>query len=96
MSGRSRRPPAAENAADRCATSYQAGGRRDPFLNLLGTRHRAARAPAKRGDGLAGLIVNEIAIRGVMQSGPALIAMIQGPDGKTTLFIRATSSWTAP
>ena len=61
---------------------YQPAGRRDPFLNVLATGAEPARAPAIRGDGIAGLMVNEIAIRGVMQSGKKLIAMIQGPDGK--------------
>jgi Tfp pilus assembly protein PilP len=60
---------------------YQPAGRRDPFLNLLGTGVTPP-VPSKRGEGVAGLMVNEIAVRGVMQSGAALIAMIQGPDGR--------------
>ena len=61
---------------------YQPGGRRDPFLNLLGTGVTPPATPVRRGDGTAGLLINEIAVRGVMQSGGAIIAMVQGPDGK--------------
>jgi Tfp pilus assembly protein PilP len=63
---------------------YQTGGRRDPFVSLLGVGE--TRAPLKRGEGLAALAVGEIAVRGVLQSrGGARFAMIQGPDKKTYL-----------
>jgi Tfp pilus assembly protein PilP len=62
--------------------TYQAGGRRDPFLNLLGTGSDQ-RPMGRRPDGLAGLSVGEIAVRGVMQSKGALVAMISGPDNRT-------------
>jgi Tfp pilus assembly protein PilP len=65
---------------------YQPAGRRDPFLNVLVTGTEPARTPAKRGDGIAGLMVNEVAIRGVMQSGKTMLAMIQGPDGKSHMI----------
>jgi Tfp pilus assembly protein PilP len=61
--------------------TYQADGRRDPFLNLMGTG--AEPTIAKRGDGPAGLMTGEISVRGVLQSRGALVAMIQGPDNKT-------------
>jgi type IV pilus assembly protein PilP len=61
--------------------SYQPDGRRDPFLNLVGTG--AEPKVAQRGEGPAGLMVGEISVRGVLQSRGALVAMIQGPDNKT-------------
>jgi Tfp pilus assembly protein PilP len=60
---------------------YQADGRRDPFLNLLGTGSDAA--PGVRNEGPAGLTVAEIAVSGILESHGALIAMVQGPDKKT-------------
>jgi Tfp pilus assembly protein PilP len=62
--------------------SYQPDGRRDPFLNLLGT---GADTPVsgKRGEGAAGLTVAEVTVSGVLESRGALIAMIQGPDKKS-------------
>ena len=37
----------------------------------------------KTGDGLTALLVNEISVRGVLQSKGSLIAMVQAPDKKT-------------
>lgn len=78
------RAPSAEPAAAAAAADsfvYEVDGRRDPFLNLLGTGTEAQ--PVVRGEGAAGLTLSEISVRGVMQSRGSLIAMIQGPDNKT-------------
>lgn len=62
--------------------TYQPDGRRDPFLNLLGTGNEPGKA-GKRNEGPAGLTVAEISVRGVLESRGSLIAMIEGPDKKT-------------
>ena len=62
--------------------NYQAEGRRDPFLNLLGTGPEP-RPAARRAEGPASLALAEISVRGVVQSRDALVAMISGPDNKT-------------
>jgi len=62
--------------------TYQADGRRDPFLNLLGAG-TDPRSTGKRSDGPAGLTVSEISVRGVLESHGSLIAMVEGPDKKT-------------
>jgi len=62
--------------------TYQIAGRRDPFLNPLGTGVEE-RPSGRRPDGVAGLGVAEIAVRGVLQSRGALVAMISGPDNRT-------------
>jgi Tfp pilus assembly protein PilP len=62
---------------------YNAEGRRDPFVNLLGTGAEPRAASAKRGEGAAGMMVSEISVRGVMESRGSLVAMVQGPDNKT-------------
>ena len=62
--------------------TYSSEGRRDPFLNLLGTGAEP-RSMGTRKEGPAGLSVGEISVSGVVQSRGALVAMIQGPDKKT-------------
>lgn len=74
-------PTQAEKPATESFT-YQADGRRDPFLNLLGTGPEP-RTVGRRSDGLAGLALGEITVRGIMQSRDALVAMVAGPDNKT-------------
>jgi len=69
-------PPAQE------AYSYRPDGRRDPFLNLIGTGSEKGLS-SRKGEGPTGMTVGEISVRGVMQSRGALVAMIQGPDNKT-------------
>jgi len=73
-------PPQAEKPPE--SFTYQADGRRDPFLNLLGTGPEP-RPVGRRSDGLAGLALGEITVRGIMQSRDALVAMVAGPDNKT-------------
>jgi Tfp pilus assembly protein PilP len=63
---------------------YESEGRRDPFLDLLGTGNDSGQP--QRGSGAAGLMLGEISVRGIMQSRGSLIAMIQGPDNKTYLI----------
>ncbi len=85
--GAAAQAPPAENAPAPPAASppenytYEPDGRRDPFLNLLGTGPEVPAGP--RGEGAAGLSVAEITVRGVVQSRGELLAMIQGPDNKT-------------
>lgn len=59
--------------------SYQAEGRRDPFLSLTANAVDT-RTPMTRAEGIAGLSVTDLSVRGVMQSRGSLIAMVQGPD----------------
>jgi len=63
--------------------SYSAQGRRDPFLNLLGTGVEPRGNAGKRGEGPAGMTTAEVSVRGILQSRGSLVAMITGPDGKT-------------
>ncbi len=62
--------------------TYDPAGRRDPFINLLGSGSDS-HAVSKKGEGPSGMTVAEISVRGVMQSRNGLIAMVQGPDNKT-------------
>ena len=76
-------PPAKPAAAAPPETyTYRPEGRRDPFLNLIGTG-TDAKVTSRKGEGPAGMSVGEITVRGIMQSRGSLVAMIQGPDNKT-------------
>jgi Tfp pilus assembly protein PilP len=76
-------PPPAPSQLE--SYTYEPGGRRDPFTNLLGIG-TGPRVQMMRGEGKAGLAVAELSVRGVMQNRGGFIAMVQGPDGKTFLI----------
>ena len=76
--------PGPERDAPPDTYAYDAAGRRDPFMTLLGTGTES-RLGASRADGAAGLTVGEVSVRGIIQSRGVLVAMVQGPDNKTYL-----------
>jgi len=88
-SGQEPARPAAPPQAGATATSayaYSPDGRRDPFVSLLRRGRETARRPdGKPLDGVRSLLVNEIALKGIMQSRADKIALVQGPDNKTYL-----------
>lgn len=67
-------PPPLENY------TYQPDGRRDPFLNLIGMG--TDRGTTVAGEGLAGIMVGDVSVRGVIESKGTLLALIQGPDNR--------------
>ncbi len=62
---------------------YSADGRRDPFVSLLGTGGDSKLPPKRTGEGLAAMRVEDVAVRGIVQSRERLVAMVQGPDNKS-------------
>jgi Tfp pilus assembly protein PilP len=68
------------------AYGYNPEGRRDPFVSLLRRGRETLRRPdGKVLDGVRSLLVNEIALKGILQSRGDNIALVQGPDNKTYL-----------
>ncbi|MEW6323204.1 MAG: pilus assembly protein PilP [Acidobacteriota bacterium] len=66
--------------------AYVAEGRRDPFVSLVGRgTAEGARRPGggPRVEGVAGLLINDVAVRGILRSGGSFLAMVTGPDGRT-------------
>jgi len=61
--------------------SYDPGGRRDPFVSLVarGTDLR----PDNRPQGLGGMLINDITVRGIFKSEERIVAMLQAPDNRT-------------
>ena len=62
--------------------SYDSEGRRDPFVSLL-ARGTNLLSDRERPDGLVGLSIKEVALRGVVLSGGAYLAVLEAPDNKT-------------
>ena len=86
-------PPAANDAAKTAPVtetaktetssdgySYDPGGRRDPFLTLIGPSNDLK---SKKGEGASGMAVAELSVRGVLETRGRLVAMVKGPDNKT-------------
>ncbi len=76
-------PPAAAASPAPDTYTYNAEGRRDPFVSLVA---RGTDKPTSRGlnaDGLASLSVADVSVRGVMQSRGGYVAILQGSDHKT-------------
>jgi|SRR5918995_1998053 Tfp pilus assembly protein PilP len=81
-------PPASPDAppAPPPNFTYSPEGRRDPFINLLNrgtTDPRQGAAGKARPEGVAGLTVDEVAVRGIVFSRGAWVAMVGAPNGRT-------------
>jgi type IV pilus assembly protein PilP len=80
-------PPSAgaQGAPSGAGYSYDPAGRRDPFVSL--TARGGDLPPAgSRPSGPAGLLVNEITLKGVLKSPKGLIALVQAPDNRTYIM----------
>jgi Tfp pilus assembly protein PilP len=75
-------PPAQPVPTIDPAYVYEPGGRRDPFISLLG-RGQDTQPTTARPPGLSGLLIGEITVKGVLKDRSGFIAMLQGPDNKT-------------
>lgn len=80
-------PPAPAAPKPSEVYSYNPEGRRDPFVSLL-LRGGADLATSrdKRPDGREGILIAELALRGIVRSRNALVAMVQGPDNRTYII----------
>ena len=65
--------------------TYNAEGRRDPFVPLLRNsgKNTNTTTAAGRAAGLAGLGVADVSLRGVLMSQGGYVGMLQGTDDKT-------------
>jgi Tfp pilus assembly protein PilP len=65
--------------------NYEAGGRRDPFISLANQGSDPRSEGRTRYQGLAGLGVNEVSVKGIVLYERQLVAMVQAPDNRTYL-----------
>jgi Tfp pilus assembly protein PilP len=65
--------------------AYTIDGRRDPFLSLVnrGAGGRTTQSGTVRAEGLGGISVEEVAIRGIFETRGQWVAMIAAPSGRT-------------
>jgi Tfp pilus assembly protein PilP len=65
--------------------AYEPENRRDPFLSLVnrGIDARPAVAGGARPEGLPGILVEEVVVRGILHTRQGWIAMIGLPSGRT-------------
>jgi Tfp pilus assembly protein PilP len=63
---------------------YSPEGRRDPFISLInkGDEGKAGETPARRAEGVPGMLTQELTVRGIVQTRGQWVAMISGPDNK--------------
>lgn len=60
--------------------TYDPAGRRDPFRSLVDAMNSAQRGPRPRG--IAGMLISEVDLVGIVQKGRAGIAFFNGSDNK--------------
>lgn len=65
--------------------AYDSESRRDPFVSLVnrGAETRAVPSKGARPEGIAGILVEEIALRGIVQSRGTWVAMVAAPNGRS-------------
>jgi Tfp pilus assembly protein PilP len=61
---------------------YDPAGRRDPFVSLL-ARGESKAPIGGRPNGVKGLLISELTMRGVLRTSGTLLAIVQAPDNKT-------------
>lgn len=75
-------PAPQPSATPEAAYSYSPAGRRDPFVSLVG-RGSDPKDLGSRPPGVAGLLINEVGIKGIVRDRSGFIAMVQGADNRT-------------
>lgn len=74
--------PASDSVTGADSYTYSPDGRRDPFTSLVGTGGGDTHATRPL-DGISTMAINDVAVRGILQTRGSLVAMVQGPDNKT-------------
>jgi type IV pilus assembly protein PilP len=76
--------PAGQGQQPQGGYTYDPDGRRDPFVSLLYRGGEMRPAGGTRPPGVAGLLIGEVAVKGVLKGkGGVYIALLQAPDNKT-------------
>jgi hypothetical protein len=71
--------------------TYDPAGRRDPFRSLLeGFEELEGPAAAERPPGLAGMLVEEVVLQGIIQTPSGILAFVQGRDNLSYIIREGT------
>jgi hypothetical protein len=79
-------PPAAApvpQAPPAEAYTYNPEGRRDPFISMLLRGIDLRGGPMTRPEGVPGLLITEVTVKGIVKSPRGFVAMLLSPDNKT-------------
>jgi hypothetical protein len=76
-------PAAASPAEQAQGFTYNAEGRRDPFVSLLRRGGDSGSPLGQRPAGLPGLLTSEVTLRGVVQGQNGFVGMLLGSDQRT-------------
>ena len=63
--------------------TYNPDGRRDPFVTLAGRGEAGVGPGMPRPTGVAGLLIGEVNVKGVLRDRDGYLALLQAPDNKT-------------
>jgi hypothetical protein len=63
--------------------TYQPAGRRDPFISLLANVGPSEGVVKTRPPGMAGFLIQEVALKGIVKDQSGFIAMLAATDGKS-------------
>jgi Tfp pilus assembly protein PilP len=67
--------------------AYASGGRRDPFMSLTSkTGVKTDVSLSGTVKGAAGILVDELTVKGIVLSNGSYVAMVAGPGGKTQTY----------
>lgn len=76
-----------EDVLSGSAFSYDPGNRRDPFKSLLaGPERTEVRGP--RPDGIPGLLIDEIDLKGIWRTGKGFVAQVVASNQKKTFLLK--------
>lgn len=64
-------------------SSYDSGGRRDPFASLVTARRGAGGEGRPLPAGLAGVALADVVVRGVVRDGTTMLAILEGPNRRS-------------
>jgi Tfp pilus assembly protein PilP len=75
--------PGASAPGSIAPSTYTEGARRDPFVTLMVPKKTNSSAPARPVLGLAGVALVDIAVKGIIHNGVTMLAVLEGPGGKS-------------
>lgn len=79
------KPAASAQPSSSGGYTYDPAGRRDPFVSLLG-RGSDPRSAANRPSGLAGVLIGEAVITGIVRGSGGYTAFLRAPDNRTYII----------